>query len=176
VIALSSCSIQIRLSLLVSELFVYRSEMPASADVVYAWHAKPDALTRLTPPWENARVIEHTGWIEQPRSRVKIRLRVGPFFQTWTAEHTACEPGRMFRDVMVAGPFHRWEHTHLFIPDGRNKSWLEDRVDYEFPLGWFGKLVGGSYTRRRLSRMFVWRHRVTAEAVAQQAPIANVGV
>jgi ligand-binding SRPBCC domain-containing protein len=153
----------------VSELFVYRSEMPVSADAVYAWHAKPEALTRLTPPWENARVIERTGSIEQPGSRVKIRLRVGPFFQTWTAEHTACEPGRMFRDVMVAGPFRHWEHTHLFIPDGRNKSWLEDRVDYEFPLGWFGKLVGGAYTERRLTRMFAWRHRVTAEAVAQAA-------
>ena len=159
-----------------SELFTYRSEMPASAGVVYAWQAEPDALTRLIPPWENARVIERTGSIEQPGSRVKIRLRVGPFFQTWTSERAACEPGRMFRDVMVAGLFRRWEHTHLFIPDGQNRSWLEDRVDYEFPLGWFGKLVGGTYTRRRLSRMFVWRHRVTAEAVAQQAPITNVGV
>ncbi|HXM92574.1 MAG TPA: SRPBCC family protein, partial [Candidatus Dormibacteraeota bacterium] len=79
-----------------SELFVYRSQMPASADVVYAFHAKPDALTRLTPPWENAHVIERSGSIEQPGSRVRIRLRVGPCSQTWTAEHTACEPGRMF--------------------------------------------------------------------------------
>jgi ligand-binding SRPBCC domain-containing protein len=108
----------------VSELFIYRTQMPASADVVYTWHAKPDALTRLTPPRENARVIERTGSIEQPGSRVKIRLRVGPLLQTWTAEHTACEPGRMFRDVMVDGPLRRWEHTHLFIPDGQDKSWL----------------------------------------------------
>lgn len=141
--------------------------MPASADAVYAFHAKPDALTRLTPPWENAHVIEDPGSIEQVGSRVKIRLRVGPFSQTWTAEHTACEPGRVFRDVMVEGPFRRWEHTHLFIPDGENKSWLQDRVEYEFPLGWFGKLVGGGYTQRRLSRMFAWRHKVTADAVAQ---------
>jgi uncharacterized protein len=144
--------------------------MPASADVVYAWHARADALTRLTPPWENTRIVESNGTIEQPGSRVKIRLRVGPFSQTWTSEHTACEPGRMFRDVMVDGPFRLWEHTHLFISDGQNRSWLEDRVNYEFPLGWFGKLVGGAYTRRRLSRMFVWRHRATAEAVAQQGP------
>src|ERR1700737_919788 len=68
-----ACPIHIRLSSLVRELFVYRSQMPASADDVYAWHAKPDALTRLTPPWENARVIERTGSIEQLGSRVKIR-------------------------------------------------------------------------------------------------------
>ena len=142
--------------------------MPASAEAVYAWHAEPDALTRLTPPWENARVIEQTGGIDHLGSRVKIRVRVGPVSQVWTAEHTACEPGRMFRDVMVSGPFHRWEHTHLFIPDGPNSSWLEDRVEYEFPLGWLGKLVGGAYTRRRLAGMFEFRHRVTAEAVAHK--------
>jgi hypothetical protein len=161
--------VHIRLSSLVNELFAYRSQMPASADDVYAWHARPDALTQLIPPWENARVIDSTGSIEQPGSRVKIQLRVGPFLPTWTSEHTACQPGRMFRDVMIAGPFRRWEHTHLFIPHGQNNSWLEDRVEYEFLLGWFGKLIGGAYTKRRLSRMFAWRHRVTAGAVAQYA-------
>lgn len=152
-----------------SELFVYRSRMPASADAVYAWHAEPEALTRLTPPWENAHVIEQTGGIAQVGSRVKIRVRVGPITQVWTAEHTACEPGRMFQDTMISGPFRRWVHTHLFIPDGPNSSWLEDRVEYEFPLGWLGKVVGGAYTRRRLSRMFEFRHHVTAEAVAPNA-------
>jgi hypothetical protein len=157
----------------VGELFVYRSQIPASANAVYDWHALPDALTQLTPPWENAQVIEQTGGIEDVGSRVKIRLRVGPFRQTWTAEHTACEPGRMFRDEMISGPFRRWEHTHLFIPDGENSSWLEDRVEYEFPLGWLGRLFGGAYTRRRLTRMFEFRHRVTAQAFHQESAKSN---
>lgn len=155
-------------SLLVAELFVYRSLMPASAETVYAWHARPDALTRLTPPWENACVVESSGGIEQPGSRVKIQLRIGPLKQTWTAEHTEYQPGRMFRDVMVSGPFRSWQHTHLFVPETESSSWLEDRVEYEFPLGWFGKIVGGGYTRRRLARMFAWRHRVTHEALQQE--------
>jgi uncharacterized protein len=153
----------------VSELFVYRSRMPASAETVYRWHALPDALTRLTPPWENSKVVEKTGGIEQPGSRVKIRVGIGPISQIWTSEHIACEPGRMFRDAMVSGPFRHWEHTHLFIPDGENASWLEDRVEYDMPLGWLGKLLGGAYTRRRLERMFAWRHKVTAEALAQES-------
>ncbi len=139
----------------------------ASADAVYAFHAQPDALQRLTPPWEHATVIEKTGGIDQPGSRVKIRLALGPLSQTWTAEHVACEPGRMFKDVMVSGPFRRWEHTHLFEPETDDSSWLEDRVEYDLPLGWLGKLFGGGYTRRRLSRMFEYRHQVTANAVAK---------
>jgi ligand-binding SRPBCC domain-containing protein len=152
------------------ELFVHRSHMAASAQALYDFHAEPDALQRLTPPWENAKVVEQTGGIEDLGSQVKIQLRVGPITQTWTAEHAACEPGKMFRDAMISGPFRKWEHTHLFIPDGQNASWLEDRVEYEFPLGWLGKLVAGAYTRRRLTRMFEYRHRVTAEALLKKSP------
>lgn len=141
--------------------------MPASAKALYDFHARPDALQRLTPPWENAKVIEQTGGIEQIGSRVKIQLRVGPITQTWTAEHAACEPGLMFRDVMISGPFRLWQHTHLFVPEGENSSWLEDRVVYEFPLGRIGRLFAGGYTRRRLQRMFEYRHQVTADALAQ---------
>jgi ligand-binding SRPBCC domain-containing protein len=150
-----------------SDVFIWRSRMPASAESVYAWHAQPEALTRLTPPWENATVYEQTGGIEELGSRVKIRLKIGPLSQTWVAEHAACERGRMFRDVMVSGPFKKWEHTHLFEPDGPNGSWLEDRVEYEMPLGWLGRTFGGWYARKRLARMFAWRHAVTAKAVAE---------
>ena len=149
-----------------SEVFVYRSRMPASADEVYRFHAEPGALEKLTPPWEKARVVERTGGIEQPGSRVTLRVSVGPITQNWIAEHRECQPGRMFRDVMVSGPFPRWEHTHRFVPESDTSSWLEDRVEFELPLGWLGKVLGRGYTRRRLQRMFAWRHKVTAEELA----------
>jgi ligand-binding SRPBCC domain-containing protein len=149
--------------ILMSETFTYRSEMPASAEAVYRFHAEPDALERLTPPWEKAQVVARTGSIERPGSKVTLRVSVGPFSQHWIAEHVAVEPNRMFRDVMLTGPFRRWEHIHKFIPETDHSSWLEDVVEYEFPLGWLGKLFGGAYTHHRLQRMFEYRHRVTAE-------------
>jgi len=155
------------------DMFIFRSRMPASADRAYAWHAQPEALSRLTPPWENATVYEQTGGIEDLGSRVKIRLKIGPLSQTWVAEHTAFERGRMFRDVMVSGPFKKWEHTHLFEPHGANASWLEDRVEYQMPFGWLGQTFGGWYARKRLTRMFTWRHAVTAKAVAEIAAGSN---
>lgn len=149
-----------------SETFTYRSKMPASAEVVYRFHAEPDALERLTPPWEKAQVVSRTGGIEKPGSKVTLRVSVGPFSQNWIAEHVACEPNKMFRDVMRSGPFRRWEHTHTFLPDTDRTSYLEDTVVYEFPLGWLGKFIGGAYTNRRLQRMFQWRHQTTAEALS----------
>jgi ligand-binding SRPBCC domain-containing protein len=150
-----------------SEKFAYRSRLNASAETVYRWHALPDALQRLTPPWEKAEVLEQTGSIEQIGSRVGIRVGIGPISQIWTSEHTACDPGRMFEDSMVSGPFRRWVHTHLFIADGQGASWLEDRVEYEIPFGWLGRIVAGAYIKKRLGRMFAWRHRRTAEALAE---------
>ena len=149
-----------------SETITFRSKMAASAEDVYRFHAEPDALERLTPPWEKARVVARTGGIEHPGSRVTLRVSVGPITQDWIAEHAACEPGKMFRDVMVSGPFRKWEHTHLFVAESKNSSWLEDRVEFELPLGWLGKMLGGRYTRRRLQRMFAWRHKTTSEILA----------
>ena len=142
-----------------TQTFIYRSKMPAPADAVYRFHAEPDALERLTPPWEKARVVSRTGGIEQLGSRVTLRLSLGPLSKNWVAEHTACEPGKMFRDEMVSGPFHKWKHTHRFLPESATSSWLEDQVEYELPLGWLGGSFGRGYTRRRLQRMFAWRHK-----------------
>jgi ligand-binding SRPBCC domain-containing protein len=152
-----------------TEVFNYRSRMPASAEEVYGFHAEPGALERLTPPWEKAKVVSRTGGIEQAGSRVTLRVPLGPISQNWIAEHRDCQPGRMFRDVMVSGPFPRWEHTHSFIAESATSSWLEDRVGYEFPFGWLGKILGGAYTRRRLEKMFAWRHKVTAEEMTARA-------
>jgi ligand-binding SRPBCC domain-containing protein len=155
--------------------FVFRSRMPAPADAVYRWHAAPGAFERLRPPWEKAHVVESTGGIEDLGSLVTIRFSIGPFTKDWVAEHDACEPGKMFRDVQASGPFRCWEHTHLFLQDPKHpsSSWLEDRIEYQLPLGWLGKLFAGAWTRRKLKRMFSWRHQVTAQVFASAAKIGK---
>jgi uncharacterized protein len=155
--------------------FVFRSRMPAPADAVYRWHTAPGAFERLRPPWEKAHVVESTGGIEDLGSFVTIRFSIGPFTKDWVAEHQACEPGKMFRDVQVSGPFRYWEHTHLFLPDAKHpsSSWLEDRIEYQLPLGWLGRSLAGAWTRRKLKRMFSWRHRATAQAFASPAKIGK---
>jgi len=146
------------------ELFLKRTRFPVSAERLFAWHAEPDALERLTPPWEHARVVRRTGTIRDIGSRVEIRVRIGPLWRTWISEHTAYDEGRMFRDIEIKGPFARWEHTHRFEPDGPNACYLEDRVEYTLPLGALGKLVAGRYVRRKLDRLFAYRHGLTAAA------------
>jgi ligand-binding SRPBCC domain-containing protein len=90
---------------------------------------------------------------------------VGPFRVRWTFEHRDFIEGRQFRDVQITGPFRRWEHTHLFTAEGPENCRLEDRIQYELPLGALGNFFGEWLVRRKLRRVFDYRHRVTAEAM-----------
>ena len=148
------------------KIFVYRSHLTFPVHDVFSWHMQPDALERLQPPWDKAEVVKKTGPVSEVGSQVTLRVKIGPISQTLVSEHTAFEPDKMFRDTMVRGPFPFWEHTHSFEADGPGESWLEDRVECEIPFGWLGNLIAGRYLKRRLTRLFVYRHQVTAESLA----------
>jgi ligand-binding SRPBCC domain-containing protein len=144
-------------------IFEKRSRIAATPERVFAFHEAPDALERLTPPWEKARVVEKTGGIEAG-ARVVLEAWIGPIKTRWVAEHTRYEKGRMFHDSQRSGPFRRFEHTHLMEPDGSGGCWLTDRIEYELPLGKLGEIGGGWIARRKLERMFAYRHDVTKRA------------
>lgn len=144
-----------------TEEFRYRTRIEAPAEEVFRWHTRPGALERLTPPWEPVEVIERTGGINNG-DRVVLRMHLGPVSQTWVAEHRDYVEGRQFRDIQRQGPFAHWEHTHRFEPDGPSACYLDDRIDYVLPFGALGSTGGSTFVRRKLERMFRYRHEVTA--------------
>ena len=152
-----------------SREFVQRTSLPHAAERVFAWHERPGALERLTPPFAPARVLARSGTGIGPGARVVLRIPVGPAGVTWVAEHRDYEPGRLFRDVMVRGPFARWDHTHRFVPQGPDASVLEDRVLWKLPGGALGNVLGGAFVSAMLAGMFGYRHRVTAGDLASHA-------
>src|SRR5687768_10260643 len=111
------------------ETFTLRSPMPASAEEVYAWHARPAAFLRLNPPWENVQVESTDGPFGDGYTVTMRTPILGPVTKTWVAECHGTEPGRRFRDRQVRGPFAFWDHTHAMIPDGPGRSFLEDHIE-----------------------------------------------
>jgi uncharacterized protein (TIGR01777 family) len=142
--------------------FRLRSHIDASCEEVFRWHARPGALERLVPPWEDVRVIERRGGIEDG-ARTVIRMRKGPLRVRWTAEHRDYIAGRQFVDEQVEGPFTAWRHAHRFTPEGKAGCTIEDEIDYRLPLGTLGELLAGPLVRRDLERAFAFRHRRTAD-------------
>lgn len=149
--------------------FVFRSEIPVSAEALFHWHSQPGAFEALLPDWEHIKVMERQGGIKTG-DRTVLRIYVGPFHKTWIAEHTDFTPGRYFCDVQIQGPFVYWKHRHYMRPIDDQRCILEDRVRYAPPFGRLGQRLLGRYLRRRLMRTFRFRHEATREAVAKQPP------
>lgn len=142
--------------------FSKQSEILAPPDVVFAWHEKPGAVERLTPPWERAEMIQQATSL-QVGARVIFKVYTGPFWQRWVAEHTEYEPPHLFADIQRQGPFAYWYHRHRFEPTAHGTTMMIDEIDYALPMGWLGELVAGSFTRAKLQKMFDYRHQVVAE-------------
>ncbi|MBP6507100.1 MAG: SRPBCC family protein [Opitutaceae bacterium] len=147
-----------------------RIERPAAE--VFAWHEQPGAFARLCPPWERVEVTSHVGGIRDG-ARVSLRVKVGFLWVRWEIVHRDYVAGRQFRDVLLSGPFARWEHLHRVESAGPLASVLTDEIHYRLPLEPLGRWFGGAFTRRKLERMFAHRHAVTKAAVEQEAAQAG---
>lgn len=142
-----------------TKTFIKQSRIEAPAKDVFDWHAREGAIRRLSPPWSPLKILSKTPGVDAG-TRVRLKIKTGPFFSSWDALHTACEPGRMFRDTQIRGPFASWNHTHRFMPEGE-ASRLEDRIDFAlpFPASWIGPI--NRYVEKDLGRIFAYRHAVT---------------
>lgn len=133
-----------------------------------AFHESPGAPERLTPTRVKVRVVEGGDSI-RTGARVVLETRLGPIPRSWIAEHTEYRPPRPVADRQVTGPFARWEHQLHLRDGGRGGTILRDEVDDELPLGRLGHVFGGRFARRKLDRMFDYRHARTSEAVETNA-------
>jgi uncharacterized protein len=156
------------------EVYVRESKIARPAAEVFAWHERPGALERLTPPWERTAVVARRGGLRDG-DRVTLRIGAGPLGLTWEAEHRDYEPGRAFRDVMIRGPFAAWDHRHEFVAAGADACLLRDTVRYRPPGGPLGRVLA-PWIRRKIERMFRHRHALTRADLEAAAPAGALPV
>jgi uncharacterized protein len=141
--------------------------LPFPADTVFAWHTRPGALERLTPPWERVEVLERSGGIEDGG---QVTVKIGaPFGFRWVARHRDYEAGRRFTDEQIRGPFSRWVHQHRVEPDGTGACVLTDRIEYTPPLGPVGAAAAPALIRPRLDRLLTYRHETLRQDLTAHA-------
>jgi uncharacterized protein len=146
-------------------------QVPVSVETLFAWHERPGAFVRLSPPWDKPEVVSHTGGIRDG-AKVELKVHAGPIATTWKLEHRDYIENRQFRDVLLEGPFAEWVHTHGFRAAGPNASVLDDHIQYTLPLGPLGD-VGQGYAQRTLARVFAYRHALTLADVTRHAQFAD---
>jgi uncharacterized protein (TIGR01777 family) len=145
-------------------------KLEAESEAVFHWHSRSGAFQRLVPPWEAVS-------LEGPAAPIEVGARqttlfpLGPLPLRWRSKISAVTPGYEFKDIQLSGPFATWEHTHSMRPAEGGGSVLEDRVRYSLPLGRLGAAVAGSFVRKKLDRMFAYRHRITAQDLSRHAAV-----
>ncbi|MDQ6760198.1 MAG: SRPBCC family protein [Acidobacteriota bacterium] len=139
--------------------FEYSSWIDAPVETVFAFHERPDALEKLTPPDQKVEIVSRQGGI-RTGARVELRIHVGPWSVTWIAMHVDYETNRRFVDDQIRGPFRKWLHTHRFLEE-REGTRLTDSIDYALPGGRIAEMLAGPLIRNKLLKMFRYRHYVT---------------
>ncbi|MFT7616905.1 MAG: ligand-binding SRPBCC domain-containing protein [Planctomycetota bacterium] len=144
------------------QIFTYKSQLSCSAEELYQWHAQPECFELLTPDWANTTLLSQEGTIEEEGSRAHLKMKMGPIPRSWIAEHYDCIPNKQFCDRQIVGPFSLWEHQHLFEANDEGVV-LHDRIHFVLPGWWFGQIFGGRFTKKKLLRLFEYRHHQTAQ-------------
>jgi uncharacterized protein (TIGR01777 family) len=140
--------------------FSKRSDVPAPKAQLAAWHMRPGAFQRLSPPWVSATLDERAEPLEDG-ARAVIKMKAGPLSRRWVAVHSNVDRQAGFTDEQVSGPFAQWRHDHLFDSAGADASVLTDNISYRVPLGALGQLVAGRTVAGEVRRMFTYRHAIT---------------
>ena len=131
-------------------------------------------LAALTPDSLHFKILTPLPIEMVPGARIEYRLRLFgvPFF--WCTEIESFEPPRRFTDVQAKGPYRRWHHTHEFreVAEGTE---VIDRVEYEMPLGWLGRIAHALFVRRNLGKIFDFRRAAIERLLKSNDTTANIG-
>lgn len=150
--------------------FEYVSRYPHPRSEVFAWHTRPGAFVRLTPPGMATLVGGEDDLSVGTEVMLRVshpivagllpdvgRTRRGPVGIGWRVRHTELVPGERFVDEQVSGPFRQWEHEHDFADGPGNSTVVTDRVHWELP--GVSVRLAAPLVEMQLSGLFGFRER-----------------
>jgi ligand-binding SRPBCC domain-containing protein len=136
---------------------------------VFAFFEDPRNLETITPPWLRFEVMATTHARVQLGTEIDYRLRWQVIPMRWRSRIAEYEPGVMFADEMLRGPYRRWYHRHRFRPVSLGVEMI-DVVEYELPLGPLGQAAHAGLVRRQLEAIFDYRRDTVARLFAPVQP------
>ncbi|UVO12121.1 TIGR01777 family oxidoreductase [Mycobacterium sp. SVM_VP21] len=146
----------------------FSSTVAAPRAEVFAWHERPGAFTRLSPPWQPMNLVSEAHSLRDGTAVLAL-----PGGLRWVAEHQpdGYDPPARFVDALgghglASLPTRAtlsWTHTHEFEDLGDGRTRVIDHVETPIP----GAL---------LRPMFVYRHRQLADDTAAHRRAQQAGL
>lgn len=71
-------------------------------------------------------------------------------------------PQQYFVDTQLKGPYKLWHHTHTFESLNGGVQ-MTDKIRYEIPAGPIGHLLGGSFVKKDIEKIFMYRQEIISK-------------
>jgi ligand-binding SRPBCC domain-containing protein len=125
---------------------------------VFEFFSAPGNLGRITPPSMGFEITDGPNRRLRAGDRIHYRIRILGVPMRWTTHIDTWREGESFSDLQERGPYQYWRHVHSFREAGGVVE-MHDRIEYELPFGFLGRLFGGPIVRRQLESIFAFREK-----------------
>jgi ligand-binding SRPBCC domain-containing protein len=144
------------------KIFKHSFVVNAPIDKVWDFYTDLRHLEAITPKKIGLKIIESDS---NQITQGQIACLSGKLLTqiTWKAEITLCKP-YTYVDEMSEGLFKHWKHTHIFHKINENQTRVIDKIEFELPCGFIGKLFE-RYAQDRLGKIFAYRQMATIKAL-----------
>ncbi len=134
---------------------------------VFEFFSRANNLEALTPPWLRFEVLTPEPIEMHPGTVIDYGLRLHGLPLRWRSRIEEWQPGRMFVDRQLRGPYRLWHHTHRFAyhPQG---TLVSDRVRYAIPLGPVGRIAHLAFVHRDLEQVFDFRQAAVTRLLERE--------
>lgn len=142
-----------------SSHLVFRQWVPCKREEVWSFFADEKNLEKITPPWLNFRIKNMSTKKIEKGSLINYKLKIHQLPIAWRTEISQYQEPDFFQDIQLKGPYKKWHHTHLFSNLGEG-TLIEDKIDFQVPLGHIGRLLALQYVTNDVKKIFSYRMKV----------------
>lgn len=143
------------------EVFYSEQFIPLPPEQVFKFFQDAHNLEDITPPTLNFKIRGMSTERVQQGTLIDYDLKVHGVPLKWKTEIDEWQPPHRFVDNQLKGPYSLWHHTHEFRPFCGG-TLMVDRVRYRLPLGFVGRLLGGSFVKGDVAKIFKFRRQFVA--------------
>jgi ligand-binding SRPBCC domain-containing protein len=124
---------------------------------VFRFFADARNLERITPSFLRFHILTPAPIVMGAGTLIDYELHLYGMPVRWRTLIEEFAPERSFTDVQVRGPYRTWRHRHEF-EESSSGTEMRDLVEYEMPLGAFGRIARSLFVRSSLDRIFDHRN------------------
>jgi ligand-binding SRPBCC domain-containing protein len=140
-----------------------------SVDEVWNFYTDINHLEIVTPPNLKLKIIETSDRQIVEGLRITVSGRLALYNSKWYSKISLVDKSKYtYIDEMVKGPFKKWKHVHLFSEIGKNQTVVTDKIEFELPFFFLGKLMEG-YVENSLRKIFEYRKIQTMKNLSNKS-------